>query len=93
MSNNDWTKYLQINCRTCSHATPREDGLWHCARWDAAIPKATQTEGCRAHVLHPDLVPWQLEGGDGTNAIYNIAGHSVTNGEGGVSSWEIIAHA
>src|SRR5699024_1909675 len=93
MSNNDWTKYLQINCRTCAHATPREDSTWHCARWDAEIPQANQPDGCRAHVLHPDLVPWTLEGGDGVNATYRVGGHAVTNGEGGASSWEIIAHA
>jgi hypothetical protein len=86
-------KATSISCRTCSHATPKDDSTWHCARWDAEIPQANQPVGCRAHVLHPDLVPWQLEGGDGINAVYHINGDSVTNGEGGASSWEIIAHA
>lgn len=94
MSNNDWTKYLQINCRTCAHSTPTENSEWVCELHGGhAIPVEFQRQGCRAHVLHPDLVPWQLEGGDGINAVYHINGASVTNGEGGTSSWEIIAHA
>lgn len=83
----------EISCRTCSHATAMDDSTWRCERWQSTIPNEAQAEGCRAHVLHPDLVPWTLEGGDGVNATYRIGGQSVTNGEGGASSWEIIAHA
>lgn len=86
-------KVERISCRTCAHATAKDDTTWHCARWDATIPQQSQPAGCRSHVLHPDTVPWAMTDGDGTNATYTINGASVVNGEGGTSSWEIIAHA
>lgn len=80
----------QVNCRTCAHSTAKDDGSWHCARWNDAIPKDTQYTGCSSHVLHPDLVPFKLVGGDEFNAEYEIDGHKVVNGESGTASEEII---
>ena len=81
--NNDWAKYIQVNCRTCAHSTAQPDGQWHCARWDAPIPVDAQREGCPSHVLHPDLVPWQLKPSeDGYTAVYEIDGQDVRNGAG-----------
>lgn len=87
----------QANCRTCSHSTPKEDGTWHCARWDDAIPTEAQHSGCSSHVFHPDLVPWTLAGGSGDwSAIYEIyegqTGREVINGEDGYSSSELLAN-
>lgn len=89
-----------INCRTCAHSTPTEDSQWRCERHDAdGIPTDFQHEGCSAHVLHPDLVPWKLdtEASTSQNACWVIGVDRVMNGEpqddGSVfSSRELIAN-
>jgi len=88
----DYQLTKQTNCRTCAHATPREND-WHCARWDDAIPVEAQRSGCRSHVLHPDLVPWKMKEAESEwEVIYLIDGTEVRNGETGYSSAEIIAN-
>jgi hypothetical protein len=86
------------NCRTCAHVTPREDSTWHCARYDAGnIPLDHQRTGCDSHVLHPDLVPWQmLDSPNQWEAVYEIDGTPIRNGEGDAfcfTSHELIANA
>ena len=82
----------QVSCRTCSHSTPKEDGTWHCARWDSDIPVDAQHAACDSHVFHPDLVPWKLVEGYGDwSAVYEIEGKKVINGEDGFHSKEISA--
>lgn len=82
---------VEHNCRTCAHSTAKSDSTWHCARWDSEIPKENQVTGCSSHVIHPDLFPdWKLVGGDEVNAEYERNGQRITNGEGGVSSMEIM---
>lgn len=72
----------QVNCRTCANATATPDG-WRCERYEAdGIPVEYQRQGCDAHVLHPDLVPWQRH--DSAHewiAVYEIGGNLVANGE------------
>jgi hypothetical protein len=81
----------EINCRTCSHATAREDSTWYCERWQGVIPTGFQRQGCRSHVLHPDLVPWPMADGDGVNALWRMEdGKAVWNGEGGTDSREMV---
>ncbi len=97
MSNNDWTKYLQVNCRTCAHSSAKEDSTWHCAKYDTSdIPVEFQRSGCECHVLHPDLVPWEMRcGPDKWTAVYVINGREVANGEGDAriyTSKEILAN-
>lgn len=77
-------KTENVNCRTCAHSTAKENSTWHCARYDADnIPVDYQRAGCGAHVLHPDLVPWQRdESGNEWEAVYIIDGKPVRNGEG-----------
>lgn len=83
----------EVNCRTCCHSTPMRNGTWHCARWDDAIPVDAQRTGCPSHVLHPDLVPWQMKGGHKEwSAIYIINGREVVNGEDGYASSELVAN-
>lgn len=83
----------EVNCRTCSHSTAKENSTWHCARWDDAIPNKAQLNGCDSHVLHPDLVPYQmLDSDDGINGKWLIAGKEIVNGEGGYLSSEILAN-
>ena len=73
----------EVNCRTCAHVTPLKDSTWRCERHNAdGIPVEYQRTGCECHVLHPDLVPWQVqEGRDQWTAVYLIDGKAVANGE------------
>jgi hypothetical protein len=51
----------EVNCRTCTASTAKEDGTWHCEQYDVTLDFENQKAGCEAHILHPDLVPWQHE--------------------------------
>lgn len=82
-------KTKEVNCRTCAHSSAIDTG-WHCARFDKPLTVEAQRDGCRAHVLHPDLVPWDLVGGDGKSAEYKINGAIVINGESGISSGDLL---
>lgn len=83
----------EVNCRTCAHSTARADSTWHCARHDAVIPTIEdQSAACRSHVLHPDLVPWQMaDPVDDWTAVYVDAnGVEIINGEQGECSRSLI---
>ena len=83
----------EVNCRTCAHSTAKRDGTWHCGRWNSEIPAVEfQRAGCEDHVMHPDLVPWTLVGGDGTSADYSHNGKEFRNGAGGFKSRELLAN-
>ena len=84
----------RVNCRTCAHSTAMADSTWRCERHDAnAIPEDFQHEGCVDHILHPDMVPWVMEGSeDGHSVKWKIGDRWVVNGEGGYKSSEIIAN-
>lgn len=47
-----------VNCRTCLHATPVNDGEWHCAKYQSTIPANFQLTGCDQHLLIPTLIPY-----------------------------------
>ncbi len=85
----------RINCRTCAHSTAMPDSTFRCERHDAdAIPEEFQHEGCDDHILHPDMVPWVMEGSDDSHSVkWKIGDRWVVNGEGGYKSREIIANA
>lgn len=82
----------QINCRTCAHATPKKDGTWDCDRFKSAgIPEDFQRKGCESHVLHPDVVPWpRLESNTPTEAVYEIEGKWIRNGEGDANTFSSV---
>ena len=84
----------RINCRTCAHSTAMADSTFRCERHDAdAIPEEFQHEGCSDHILHPDMVPWSMEGSeDGHSVKWKIGDKWIVNGEGGYKSSEIIAN-
>ncbi|UYM16225.1 PD-(D/E)XK nuclease family protein [Endozoicomonas euniceicola] len=46
----------EVNCRTCLHSTPVENGEWHCALYDLKIPSYQQKNGCDAHLYIPYLL-------------------------------------
>ena len=84
----------RVNCRTCAHSTAMADSTWRCERHEAdAIPEDFQHEGCVDHILHPDMVPWVMEGSeDGHSVKWKIGDKWIVNGEGGYKSSEIIAN-
>ena len=89
----------EVNCRTCAHSTPNNEGQWICENpkfeGKNVIPLEWQYQGCDSHVLHPDLVPWNVEQStDGSEATFIIDGKYVRNGEKDslvFSSHEILA--
>jgi hypothetical protein len=48
-----------VNCRTCTHATPiieGEGGRWHCAARNIEIDDETQRKGCAQHAYLPTML-------------------------------------
>jgi hypothetical protein len=83
----------EVNCRTCAHSTPKEDSTFYCERWRDTIPYKAQVDGCPAHTLHPDLVPWDLVPDESEDfvAVYDVDGKRIKNGENHFASSELIA--
>lgn len=86
-------KTKEVNCRTCAHSTAEKDGTWSCAYWKNTIPTDFQYQGCDNHVLHPDLVPWELDTkkSTDTDAVYMIDGKERMNGGNGYKSRELLS--
>jgi hypothetical protein len=86
-----------VNCRTCAFSTAEKDSTWTCTRHEANdIPVEFQHEGCDDHVIHPDLVPWEMRETSDYSLIYIINGTPVLNGspnDDAFSSREILANA
>lgn len=81
----------QVNCRTCAHSTAADNNEWRCERWGSDIPREFQLAGCDDHVLHPDLVPWQMQDDDCMlSAVYMVDGVPVRNGHGGLTSRQLL---
>lgn len=40
---------IEINCRSCKHATPSDKGRWNCAKFNDFIPKEFLVKGCNQH--------------------------------------------
>jgi hypothetical protein len=82
-----------VNCRTCARSTPMPDGTWHCDRWNQPVPIEAQYEGCDDHIIHPDLVDWEMTPGtSGDNVYWSIGPAKVLNGPGGFKSREILSN-
>lgn len=80
------------NCRTCCHATPIEEGAWHCQAHNKMLTGKDQREGCDQHIFIPDLVPFgkPIDGGE-SHVVYEHldTGRMFTNGIGHYSSKEL----
>lgn len=91
------TEAPAVNCRTCTHSTPTEDGQWLCGRFDTAIPQETMVTGCPDHRYVPALLerigrPVDVTGD--SDVVYQTAdGGTFINGAApaGFSSAEIRA--
>jgi len=50
----------EFGCRSCAHATPKENSTWRCEKHKADdIPLTFQRKGCESGTIHPDIVPWR----------------------------------
>ena len=74
----------EVNCRTCANSTAKEDGTWSCEEYSYTLDFDEQKNGCEAHLLHPDLVPWQYKS-EGSKVIWMTPHGDIKNG---VSDWE-----
>lgn len=89
----------QVNCRTCTHATPlmAGDGAWSCERYGQAIPLDAQRVGCGDHRYIPILLERFAQPHDAdpvaNTVTYLAEGGTFVNGEGpdGWASAEIRA--
>jgi hypothetical protein len=82
------------NCRTCAHSTAMADSTWRCERHEADnIPVEFQHEGCDDHIIHPDMVPWQMiPSDDGLSVMWKIDDRVIENGPNAYKSREIVAN-
>lgn len=89
---------LSVNCRTCCHSTPEEDGTWSChldKKYQWGIGNLTpemQRTGCRCHVFNPSIVPYPMhEDMNGEDSIcYELPdGSLVLNGHEGIDSHDL----
>jgi hypothetical protein len=93
------TQAAEVNCRTCTHATPdlaRTDATWTCTAGTGkalvTIPIAHQRTGCEHHLYIPPLLRNMGEPVDGGEdyVVYRTAdGFEFVNGPGKFSSREI----
>lgn len=85
-----------VNCRTCVYFSATKDGKCWCALKgkETPIPLSVQYTGCDAHIIHPDLVPWEhLMNEDRPYQYCYWIGdlqRKVFNGYGALASWEIL---
>ena len=49
------------HCRSCLHASPANDGAWHCARHSHQLGQREQEAGCVAHLFIPDFIAGEQE--------------------------------
>lgn len=89
---------VQVNCRTCVHATPEMNGnaSWSCARHKVAdLTLEGQRTGCAHHLLIPDLIRWArvVDANESENWIeYETptGGRFRNGGENGWTSAELV---
>jgi hypothetical protein len=49
------------HCRSCLHASPTNEGAWHCARHNHQLGRRDQEAGCVAHLFIPDFIAGEQE--------------------------------
>ena len=74
----------RVNCRTCLHSTPREDGTWFCEKKSKVLDVTSQRAGCEEHLWIPQLVPYEQIDATENSVVYrNIHGERLVNLPGG----------
>lgn len=82
----------KFSCRTCAHATAKEDSTWRCEKHDAdGIPVEFQRQGCDQGVVHPDIVPWDYTMID-YKVLWDTPWGEILNGEDAYSGSEVLAN-
>lgn len=89
------------SCRTCTFATPKEDGTWHCDYFKRTLSVADQRHGCRSHLFIPNLVSFAepIDTGNGwvayqdkkTKVVFANVTEDCDRGEDNMPSTSIIA--
>lgn len=72
-----------VNCRTCLHSTPYDDGTWRCEKWNRVLPPVEQRAGCEKHLFLPSLLPLKQIDATDNSVIYEDEGQEFVNHEGG----------
>jgi CRISPR/Cas system-associated exonuclease Cas4 (RecB family) len=88
------SKVAAANCRSCCHASPVENGAWHCDAHNKKLTAGEQREGCISHLFIPALVPYgePIDGGVGfVEYRHRDTGKTFRNGPGHYSSKELSA--
>jgi hypothetical protein len=77
-----------VNCRTCAHASPAENGGWSCGQ---SKPEIKTQAGCDSHLYIPPLIPYAkpVDGGEAHVVYEKPDGSQFTNGPDGWSSQEL----
>ena len=75
--------FPKMNCRTCMHVTPEQNGSWTCSLLDKTLSYDDQLKGCINHLTNPTMVNSAVAQAD-NNAIYYQSG--VVNYRGGAWS-------
>lgn len=69
-----------VNCRTCIHSTPKQDGTWLCERHDKTL---RTTDACDDHKFIPNLFPdLSFERADNDNVFYRGRSGEAYNNSG-----------
>jgi hypothetical protein len=50
-----------MNCRTCLHSSPLDDGTWKCEKHQTIRTHDEQLAGCESHLFIPALIPLELK--------------------------------
>lgn len=83
----------EINCRTCAHSTPQQDGTWSCARGNDGIYREAVYTGCSEHVYNPHMLNKVIfHGGDANQNCIDITlpnGRRLLQGPNHVTSQEL----
>lgn len=86
-------KVAEVNCRTCLHSTPVQEGeagAWRCERHAMDIERKTQLTGCGDHLFIPQLVPFAKPvDADDDHVVYELKDkRQFKNGPHGPGSFE-----
>lgn len=49
--------FPKMTCRSCCHATAKENGTWHCSRHDKTLTADEQLAACGEHLYLPPMMP------------------------------------
>lgn len=69
-----------VNCRTCIHSTPVDDGTWLCERHDTTLDYKAQRIACQSHRFIPNLFPdLEIDSADNDAVFYRGQSGEVYN--------------